>query len=716
MGGNRVLLGALLCIALAAGCSRGADAGGDASFDGSFTDSATGDGGAVDSGRPDTGDAGTRSTEVCEDGLDNDGDGLIDEDCFCVPGETQGCFSGGAENRAVGACGDGVQTCEDALEFGTWSACVGDTAPLEEVCDGATDENCDGAIDEGCDCDPAMGPVPCGLTTGACMAGTQECIDGMLGECVGAVGPTAETCNGVDDNCDGTVDEALTRACGSSVGECRLGTEACVAGTWEACSGDRSAGTEDCNGLDDDCDGMTDESLSRGCGSAVGACSVGTQACSGGAWATCGGGTLPGLETCNNIDDDCDGTIDEGVTRGCGSSTGECRPGTETCSAGGWGSCTGGRGPATETCDGVRDENCDGTVDEGCGCTIGATRSCGSDVGLCMAGGQTCDSSGTWAPCTGSTGPVPEICNGLDDNCDGAVDEGGICPTTPPVVSCGGSITAEVLSTITVSGTGSDPDGGSVTYLWTVTSRPVGSTATPATPTRASTSFFLDASGTFDLQLCVTDDEGESACCTVTIESTPPGVLQVELSWDQPYGDVDLHLLNVTRTPPDGWWTADDCHYANPTPAWGAAGADANPTLDRDDRDGYGPENISIDQAPTDGTYNIGLHYFCDNTGGTGGATNGTIRVFCMGSLIATYTNIRLDETDDWVDVARVTWPGCVGRSVNTRTNGSSLLPSGVRERHCEISCSSNADCPGTEECRTVVGGGGRRQACILAP
>jgi hypothetical protein len=318
----------------------------------------------------------------------------------------------------------------------------------------------------------------------------------------------------------------------------------------------------------------------------------------------------------------------------------------------------------------------------------------------------------------GGTGPVPEICNGLDDDCDGASDEGGVCPTSPPIVSCGGSITAEVLSTVTVSGTGSDPDGGAVSYTWTVTSRPTGSTSMPSSPTSASTSFFLDASGRFTLQLCVTDDEGEIACCTVTIDSTPPGVLQVELAWDQAYGDVDAHLLNVTRTPPNGWWTTDDCYFANPSPDWGPGGAAANPTLDRDDLEGYGPENISIVTSPQSGTYNIGVHYYCANTPAGSGSTNATVRVYCMGALIATYTGIRLDETDDWVNVARVDWPGCTGMSVNTRTNGSSLLPSSFTSaRHCEIRCSSDAGCPSGEVCRSVVGGpGGPRMACVLAP
>ena len=97
------------------------------------------------------------------------------------------------------------------------------------------------------------------------------------------------------------------------------------------------------------------------------------------------------------------------------------------------------------------------------GCTTGATRSCGTSTGECRAGTQTCNASGSWAPCVGAIGPVPEICNTLDDDCDGSSDEGGVCPTAPPTALCPADIVADVLDTLSLSGGGSDPDGGTVT-------------------------------------------------------------------------------------------------------------------------------------------------------------------------------------------------------------------------------------------------------------
>ncbi len=671
---------------------------------------------------PDTGPPGECEVEICDNGLDDDCDGVVENGCACLPSTEAACYRGPAATRGVGACTDGVMACTDGEEFGFWGECTGDVLPSDEVCDAAgVDENCDGAVNEGCDCDPAAGPVACGSDVGACAPGAQECVDGRLGECLGAVGPIAELCNGEDDDCDGTVDEGLVRGCGSDTGECAMGTETCSAGAWGACVDAIAPAVEACNAVDDDCDGRVDESLMRGCGSDVGVCSAGNQTCSAGTWSECGGGTVPGIESCNALDDDCDGRTDEGVTRACGSSTGICRPGTATCSMGTFGACTGGVSAGTESCvAGMLDEDCDGAVDEGCGCVGGTTRACGTSTGECTSGMQTCSAGGAWGLCMGSVGPSPEVCNRLDDDCDGASDEGGVCPTAPPVVSCGAAITADVLATVGLSASGNDPDGGTLTWAWTLTTRPAGSVTSPMPPTTAASSLRLDFVGRYVAQACATDDEGERACCTTEIVAEPPGAILVELAWSTAFGDVDLHVLNVNQTPPAGWWTANDCYFANRTPDWGPVGVAANPTLDVDDQSGFGPEQIAIDTSPATGSYHVGVHYFCDRSLGRDpapgqGPTEATVNVYCDGALLATYPRIALSETDDWVTVARVDYPGCVGRSVNTRTNGTSLLPASFTSaRHCELSCAADSDCPTGERCATVGGGGPPRRACVL--
>jgi len=196
--------------------------------------------------------------------------------------------------------------------------------------------------------------------------------------------------------------------------------------------------TEVCNGIDDNCDGIIDNGLttpSQSCSVGVGACQrTGTQykTCNGASgwsnWGTCSAtpGT-PTTETCNNIDDDCDGSVDEELTTpsGC-SQTGYCSGAVKTCSAGVWGECS--KLPKTETCNNI-DDNCDGSTDESW--QNYAERSSyknSNQNGVCSGSLKQC-SSGSWIDWYSASNipfyESPEAINsdGKDNNCNGQVDE-----------------------------------------------------------------------------------------------------------------------------------------------------------------------------------------------------------------------------------------------------------------------------------------------------
>ncbi|MBX3245640.1 MAG: lamin tail domain-containing protein [Myxococcales bacterium] len=394
------------------------------------------------------------ATEVC-DGRDNDCDGNVDEE---VAGPLCGLTAGvcaGARARCRGA--EGFLAC-DAEDYGD------DFELVETACDGL-DNDCDGEVDEGCPCE-AGETRPCGSDVGACMVGTQTCGETGWGACAGGVEAMGETCNGLDDDCNGTVDDGLTAPlCPLQQGVCSGSRRACggVAG-WIACTGIASYGGDYqavetlCDGLDNDCDGIVDEGCdcidgnTQPCGTNVGACMAGVQTCTAGAWGGCAGETAPTAEICDGLDNDCNGTPDDGVVGAlCPLQQGVCSGTRQRCGgAAGFLACSatdyGVRYQATETlCDGL-DNDCDGVVDEGCDCIDGATQACGTNVGRCERGTQTCV-AGAWGACTGGVVPRAELCNGLDDDCNGLTDDGldapacalseGVCSGARQI--CGGA-------------------------------------------------------------------------------------------------------------------------------------------------------------------------------------------------------------------------------------------------------------------------------------
>ena len=237
-------------------------------------------------------------SEGCN-GADDDCDGAVDED---FPHLGSACTEGS------GSC-QGFAAYECSFDAGT--ACeVEQGEPQVEVCGNDEDEDCDGLVDEGCPCLPETF-LPCGTPVGECRFGLLVCdYSGVSDEiCMNWLLPVAEVCGDYADNdCDGSVDEgcpcldsAATRPCAEEAGACSGGVQACAGGVWGPCRAELGFLPETCNGVDDDCDGWTDEGCpcepgaTRDCGAPPSACAEVERTCGeDGTWSGCH--VVPGTE------------------------------------------------------------------------------------------------------------------------------------------------------------------------------------------------------------------------------------------------------------------------------------------------------------------------------------------------------------------------------------------------------------------------------------
>jgi hypothetical protein len=279
--------------------------------------------------------------------------------------------------------------------------------------------------------------TPCNTgQPGVCAQGTLKCAANGGLTCVPITAPSPEICDGLDNDCNGIVDDLPT---------CPAGTAA--SGTPPICT----SGGKQCN----DCscyDGTAGTENNPPCHGGTEVCVSGTLPDGGptGNW-VCQGEVTPGPEICNGIDDNCDGIVDNLPTcpagtqatvgicvsagaqcNGCGCYDGPpgtvnvppCQPGTESCVNGSWGMCVGEVTPTPTA-------TCSAPPDGGAGCADGGTLSCYTGpantlgVGVCKAGTATCIGT-IYGPCVGEVTPQPAACNGLDNTCTGQI--GGPCP------------------------------------------------------------------------------------------------------------------------------------------------------------------------------------------------------------------------------------------------------------------------------------------------
>ena len=264
-------------------------------------------------------------------------------------------------------------------------------------------------------------------------------------------------------------------------------------------------------------------------------------------------------------------------------------------------------------------------------------------------------------------------------------------------------------------------------YTWTV-KQPAGANQVffPG-PTVADPTFIADAPGEYEFCLEITDSVGRTSCnpACVTVLVLPEEAIHIELLWKTPADpdetdtgpgagtDLDLHLAHPLASGPDNdcdgqqdpWFNVPyDTFWFNHHPKWrdvaGATGS-VGPSMDLNDTDGGGPENINFDEP--EGTtakpmqYMVGVHYPDDHGFKQSQAT---VNIYIMGVLALQVLNIETDglSADFTGTLIEATQPVAVfagheAAQAPVTNKCDSALGKCVYQGW---TCSSDADCPTT--------------------
>ena len=335
-------------------------------------------------------------------------------------------------------------------------------------------------------------------------------------------------------------------------------------------------------------------------------------------------------------------------------------------------------------CDGF-DNDCDGTIDENCICKLGDVQPCFAgppgrvSTGACDEGTQRCitgpDGSLLWGECEGGRSPRPEVCDTLDNDCNGCVDEVGTCIDGGSCPGPGDPRTPDALPFTDYPLTGADfYSGPASAWSWTIQGGPcdgivVGRTSFTLTGANSQNAVFTPSlSGSYTVTLRVTTPTGIFEC-TWVIHVVGPGI-RIEMCYPESTTQ-DLDLMMMRTSTPRNWYgplgdvfqpTTDACSWYNCEATlrgassranwgygnspiencsggpqgtqWSRLGYCANPRLDIDNNlsEGTGvPENINVDNPNVGDGFRVMVHNF------TGTIARPLVNVYCGGRLKATF-------------------------------------------------------------------------------